>query len=43
MTLPFYTIGHSNRTLAEFFGLLRDADIGALLVAERLRKGYVEE
>ncbi|MFS8975835.1 DUF488 domain-containing protein [Cupriavidus necator] len=35
MTLPFYTIGHSNRTLAEFFGLLRDADIGALLDIRR--------
>jgi uncharacterized protein (DUF488 family) len=31
VTLPFYTVGHSNRALAEFVGLLRDADIGALL------------
>lgn len=31
VTLPFYTIGHSNRILAEFCGLLSDADIGALL------------
>ena len=31
MTLPFCTIGHSNRTLEEFVGLLRYADIRALL------------
>jgi uncharacterized protein (DUF488 family) len=29
--LPFCTIGHSNRALADFVGLLGDADIGALL------------
>ncbi len=28
--LPFFTIGHSNRPLAEFIGLLRDAEIAAL-------------
>lgn len=31
MTLPFCTIGHSNRTLEEFVGLLGEADIDALL------------
>lgn len=31
MTLPFCTIGHSNRTLEEFVGLLSDAHIGALV------------
>lgn len=32
MTLPFFTIGHSNRSLEAFVALLRDADIG--LVAD---------
>ena len=32
MTLPFFTIGHSNRSLEEFVGLLTGADIG--LVAD---------
>lgn len=32
MTLPFFTIGHSNRSLEEFIGLLSGADIG--LVAD---------
>ena len=32
MKLPFFTIGHSNRSLDEFAGLLRGADIG--LVAD---------
>lgn len=27
MTLPFYTIGHSTRTLAEFLGLLQVAEV----------------
>lgn len=31
VTLPFCTIGHSNRTLPEFVGLLNDAHIGALV------------
>ncbi|MCP3710143.1 hypothetical protein M3I54_24785 [Paraburkholderia sp. CNPSo 3274] len=30
MTLPFFTIGHSDRTLDDFIGLLRGADIGML-------------
>jgi uncharacterized protein (DUF488 family) len=30
MKLPFYTIGHSNRTLEELIGLLSAADIGTL-------------
>ncbi len=30
MTLPFFTIGHSNRTLEDFVGLLNGADIGTL-------------
>lgn len=32
MKLPFFTIGHSNRSLEEFVGLLRGAEIG--LVAD---------
>ena len=28
--LPFFTVGHSNRSLAEFDGLLREASIGLL-------------
>ena len=32
MKLPFFTIGHSNRSLKEFVGLLSEADIG--LVAD---------
>ena len=32
MKLPFFTIGHSNRTLEAFIGLLREADIA--LVAD---------
>jgi uncharacterized protein (DUF488 family) len=32
VALPFFTIGHSNRSLDEFFELLRGADIG--LVAD---------
>jgi hypothetical protein len=28
--LPFFTIGHSNRSLEEFFELLRGADVGFL-------------
>lgn len=31
MNLPFYTIGHSTRTLEEFVGLLRAAEV-ALVV-----------
>lgn len=31
MTLPFFTIGHSNRTSAEFIDLLREADAGLLV------------
>ncbi|WP_439686147.1 DUF488 domain-containing protein [Cupriavidus oxalaticus] len=38
MTLPFYTIGHSNQTLAEFFRLLRDANIGALADIRKIPK-----
>lgn len=32
MTLPFFTIGHSNRSLAAFVALLREADVA--LVAD---------
>jgi uncharacterized protein (DUF488 family) len=31
VTLPFFTIGHSNRAFPEFLGLLGDAAIGVLL------------
>ena len=31
MKLPFFTIGHSNRSLEEFVGLLRAADISLLI------------
>jgi uncharacterized protein (DUF488 family) len=31
MSLPFFTIGHSNRTSAEFIDLLREADVGLLV------------
>jgi uncharacterized protein (DUF488 family) len=31
MRLPFYTIGHSTRTLAEFTGLLRVAGVGLVV------------
>src|SRR3546814_19728219 len=27
MTLPFYSVGHSTRTIAEFVALLRSADV----------------
>lgn len=30
MTLPFFTIGHSTRTIEEFVGLLRLAEVGLL-------------
>ncbi|MDQ0141225.1 DUF488 domain-containing protein [Cupriavidus necator] len=36
MTLPFFTIGHSNRAFSEFLGLLSDAGIGALLDIRKL-------
>ncbi|MDR5748930.1 DUF488 domain-containing protein [Caballeronia sp. LZ029] len=36
MMLPFCTIGHSNRTLAEFVGLLRDADICTLVDVRKI-------
>lgn len=38
MTPPFFTIGHSNRTLSEFIGLLSDADIGALMDIRKIPK-----
>ncbi len=31
MRLPFFTIGHSTRTLEEFTGLLRVADVGLVV------------
>lgn len=31
MTLPFYTIGHSNRTLDELVAMLRAVDITLLV------------
>jgi len=33
--LPFFTIGHSNRSIEEFVGLLRSADIGLLADVRR--------
>jgi uncharacterized protein (DUF488 family) len=36
VTLPFCTIGHSNRTLAEFVGLLRDADTSTLVDVRKI-------
>ncbi|SAK96073.1 DUF488 domain-containing protein [Caballeronia ptereochthonis] len=30
MTLPFYTIGHSDRTLVDFIGMITDAEIHML-------------
>lgn len=36
MTLPFFTIGHSNRTLEDFMGLLNGADIGALVDVRKM-------
>ncbi|WP_455281567.1 WGR domain-containing protein [Cupriavidus necator] len=43
--MPFYTIGHSNRTLSVkvFDSAERARREMDKLVAERLRKGYVEE
>lgn len=38
MTFPFYTIGHSSRTLTDFSGLLSDADIGALVDIRKIPK-----
>jgi uncharacterized protein (DUF488 family) len=36
MMLPFFTIGHSNRTLAEFVRLLRDAEICTLVDVRKI-------
>ena len=36
MKLPFYTIGHSDRSLAEFTGLLKEVDIGVLADIRKL-------
>ncbi len=36
MTLPFFTIGHSNRSLEEFVELLRSAEIGLLADVRRI-------
>lgn len=38
MTLPFYTIGHSNRTLRDFFALLDEAGIRALVDIRKIPK-----
>jgi len=36
VSLPFFTIGHSDRTLDEFIGLLRGADIGMLVDVRKM-------
>lgn len=36
MDLPFYTVGHSTRTLEEFIALLRSADVGVVVDVRRL-------
>jgi uncharacterized protein (DUF488 family) len=36
MTLPFFTVGHSNRTADEFIDLLRTAKIGMVVDVRRL-------
>ncbi len=38
MTLPFFTVGHSNRSLEEFIALLRAAQIGFLADIRRIPK-----
>lgn len=35
MSEPFFTVGHSNRTLADFLGLLRDSEIGLVVDVRR--------
>ncbi|MDI3331820.1 MAG: DUF488 domain-containing protein [Micrococcus sp.] len=36
MELPFYTVGHSTRSLEEFIGLLRSAGVGLVVDVRRL-------
>ena len=36
MTNPFFTVGHSNRSIAEFIDILRDASIGLVVDVRRL-------
>ena len=36
MTLPFFTIGHSDRSLDEFLGLLREARVGLVADVRRM-------
>ena len=36
MDLPFYTVGHSTRTLEEFIALLRSVDVGLVVDVRRL-------
>lgn len=36
MTHPFFTVGHSNRTIDEFIDVLRDAGIGTVVDVRRL-------
>lgn len=38
MNLPFFTIGHSTRTLEEFAGLLRVADVALVVDIRTVRK-----
>ena len=38
MSLPFFTIGHSNRTLAEFVELLREAEVDLVADIRRFPK-----
>jgi uncharacterized protein (DUF488 family) len=36
MNLPFYTVGHSTRTLEDFLDLLRSVDVGLVVDVRRL-------
>ena len=36
MTNPFFTVGHSNRSITEFIDILRDASIGLVVEMRRL-------
>ena len=36
MTNPFFTVGHSNRSITEFIDILRDASIGLVVDVRRL-------
>jgi len=38
MAEPFYTVGHSNRTISEFVALLKDADISLVVDVRSIPK-----